>query len=85
MPGDVTCHPPPLLCLTFLCIPSFVDAAGLPASNTHLGRHILSSWVLGSAPLPQEGLLDPQSRGHRLAECPAFLCSASHHYFKVDG
>ena len=48
---DVTRHPP--LCCAWislhsrnLCVPSFVDAVGLPASNTHLGRHILSSWVL---------------------------------------
>ena len=37
---------PGFLCIPKTCVPSFVDAAGLPASNTHLGRHILSSWVL---------------------------------------
>ena len=50
-PGDVTRHPP--LCCAWISlhswnlrVPSFVDTEGLPISDTPLGRHTRSSWVL---------------------------------------
>lgn len=68
----------PPLCCAWISLYSFLcGCCRSPASSTW-GRHILSSWVLAPAPLPQEGLLDPQAGV--TGRVPTFLCSASHHH-----